>query len=241
VKGDGGAIGLTEDEDKLRKWMVCGPGVARIVREFEENSALRGTQKSDFRHHEQTAFFQKRFKDHVDKLCSEFNKMRNPFLGSDEDELIQLDTRDVMGPNIVKTVNQIEDLGKEQAQSFMTERLLKKEKEIDAPIKKNKLPLFSSANTSSSQLASKSEKKQLKKDMKMFAQLYIATQVRGGDIQALFCYETRREPPSLSKNGEIRSGNKADLLPCLRIDADLTTEEPVTQAAVLEGSVLVTS
>ena len=126
VKGDGGAIGLTEDEDKLRKWMVCGPEVASIVKEFEENSALRRTERSDFRHHEQTAFFQKRFKDHVDKLCTEFKKMRNPFLASDEDELIQLDTRDAMGPNIVKTVNQIEDIGKEQAQSFMTERLLKK-------------------------------------------------------------------------------------------------------------------
>ena len=25
VKGDGGIIGLTEDEDKLRRWMVCIP------------------------------------------------------------------------------------------------------------------------------------------------------------------------------------------------------------------------
>ena len=24
VKGEGGAIGLTEDEDKLSRWMVCG-------------------------------------------------------------------------------------------------------------------------------------------------------------------------------------------------------------------------
>ena len=31
VKGDGGAIGLTKHEDILRKWMVCGPEVSRIV------------------------------------------------------------------------------------------------------------------------------------------------------------------------------------------------------------------
>ena len=38
VKGDGGAIGFAEDEDRLRKWMVCGHEVARIVTEFKENS-----------------------------------------------------------------------------------------------------------------------------------------------------------------------------------------------------------
>ena len=35
VKRKGGAIDLIKDKDKLRKWVVCGPGVARIVMEFE--------------------------------------------------------------------------------------------------------------------------------------------------------------------------------------------------------------
>ena len=29
LKGDGGAIGLTKDEDRLKKWMVCGPEVVK--------------------------------------------------------------------------------------------------------------------------------------------------------------------------------------------------------------------
>ena len=116
VKGASGAICLSEDKDKLRKWIVCGPEVAPIFKEFEQNSALRRTEKSYFRYHEETAFFKKCFKDHVE--------MRNPFFGSDEDELIQLYTRDVIGQDIVKTVIQIEHLGKEQVQSFMTDRLL---------------------------------------------------------------------------------------------------------------------
>ena len=41
VKGDGGAIGLTEDEDRLRKWMVCGAEVARIVMEFEKKLSFK--------------------------------------------------------------------------------------------------------------------------------------------------------------------------------------------------------
>ena len=38
VKGDGGTVGFAEDEDRLRKWMVRGHEVARIVTEFKENS-----------------------------------------------------------------------------------------------------------------------------------------------------------------------------------------------------------
>lgn len=45
VKGDGGAIGLIKNKDELKKWIVCGLEVPHIVREFEENPALRGTQK----------------------------------------------------------------------------------------------------------------------------------------------------------------------------------------------------
>lgn len=44
---------------------------------------------------------------------------------------------------------------------------------------------------------------------------------------------------SLSQNGETRSRNKADFLPCLEIDADLATEEPLIQALILEASVIV--
>ena len=35
VKGEGGAVGLTENETALRRWIVGGPEVARLVQEFE--------------------------------------------------------------------------------------------------------------------------------------------------------------------------------------------------------------
>ena len=56
-----------------------------------------------------------------------------------------------------------------------------------------------SANFTSSQAASKSEKTQLKKDRKLFSQLYISTQVWnvgcGGGVPELFSHDTRKEPP----------------------------------------------
>lgn len=35
VKGDGGAVGLTENPSVLRRLMVAGPEVARVITEFE--------------------------------------------------------------------------------------------------------------------------------------------------------------------------------------------------------------
>ena len=35
IKGDGGAVGLTENPSALLRWMVAGPEIARCIQEFE--------------------------------------------------------------------------------------------------------------------------------------------------------------------------------------------------------------
>ena len=39
VKGEGGAVGLTENPAALRRWMVAGPEVSRMVQEFEGSNS----------------------------------------------------------------------------------------------------------------------------------------------------------------------------------------------------------
>ena len=34
IKADGGAVGLTHNPSALRRWMVAGPEVARVIEEF---------------------------------------------------------------------------------------------------------------------------------------------------------------------------------------------------------------
>ncbi|KAG7160899.1 hypothetical protein Hamer_G007673 [Homarus americanus] len=36
IKGDGGAVGLTNNPSALRRWMVSGPEVARVIEEFKD-------------------------------------------------------------------------------------------------------------------------------------------------------------------------------------------------------------
>ena len=68
--------------------------------------------------------------------------------------------------------------------------------------------------------------------------MYIATQVRGGNLKEFFSHETLQYPPALSKCGQMRSGNKSDLAKCV-LPIDITGNAPKVTAAILEGSVLV--
>ena len=51
--------------------------------------------------------------------------------------------------------------------------------------------------------------------MHLLGQLYIALQIREGNANSLFEVENLDMPPSLSKHGKLRSGQKSDLVPCL--------------------------
>ena len=59
VKGDGGAVGLTENPAAMRRWMISGPEMARVIGEFEFSTKKR--QDKDWRHHEQKKHVQMAF------------------------------------------------------------------------------------------------------------------------------------------------------------------------------------
>ena len=56
-------------------------------------------------------------------------------------------------------------------------------------------------------------------------------------MDEFFSHEALKNPPALSKNGAMRSGNKAELIKCIKTPAKATPLK--VSGAVLEGSVLV--
>ena len=143
VKSDGGAVGLTQTPNALRRWMVAGPELVRMTTEFEasmEGRKIRMDQ--DTRHHEQTKSSQVIFTQQVKRLVEVIEEMGNPFLEESKD-LMRLDTRDIADPNVVSTVQQAEEIGKKQYKTFVADRLQERTVPLTEPIKKNKLPLFS--------------------------------------------------------------------------------------------------
>ena len=114
-----------------------------------------------------------------------------------------------MGDESVSTVMQIEQVGKKQYEEFKQTRIVTHTVQLDCPIKKNNFSLFKASTTKGK--SSKAESKELKMHIRLFSQMYIATQVRGGNLEEFFSHETLQYPPALSKCGQMRSGNKSDL------------------------------
>ena len=236
IKGDGGMVGLTEDEDRLWRWMICSPEISRAVSDFETGTVLKKKDHGIFHHHEESVSFQRRFAKHVVDLTSEFEQLGNPFLFNESGELIQLDIKDVMGEEVVATVRTVNELGRTRHAQFRNMHIIERTIGIDAPIKKNKLPTFKSSNTKG-QSSANSQSKELKLHIRLFSQMYISTQTRVGNMHEFFSHKTLQYPPALAKSGEIRSGNKSDL----NIDGNNNNihKAPTVEAAVMEGSVIV--
>ena len=70
--GNGGILGLKEDEDKFRRCQICSPQVARAVSQFEDSTVLKQNEHSEFNHHQDSKFFQENF---VSSLTKEFNQL----------------------------------------------------------------------------------------------------------------------------------------------------------------------
>lgn len=92
VKGDGGMIGLTQDEHALRLWMVSGPEVARVIKELED---VQMGHSSSLKHHEQAPRAQAAFKQGVNSLVDTLIEFGNPFQDC-TGELVVLHSRQVV-------------------------------------------------------------------------------------------------------------------------------------------------
>ena len=165
VKGCGGAIGLTENPSALKRWMLCGPEMARLIDEFE--SSMKGqTNNGILKHHDNTSQSQKCFRQDVMKLKDVLQEMGNPF-EEQTDEIIVLDTRDVVDEDVAKGVLGLALLGQRQYNLFVEERLISGTVGIEEPIKRNKVSLIKRMHASNKSTA-KQELISLRNDCSLF-------------------------------------------------------------------------
>ncbi len=234
VKGQGGAIGLTENQGALLKWTVAGPEIARVIQEFEDTIST-SVRKDSPKHHEQNAAFQKRFSQDVRSMVSTITGFSNPF-AEDTTDLYVLDTKDIMEKEIVDTVYKIEAAGHQHFDTFIKDRLVECTIPLMDVIKKNKFPLFSRPVQKESS-PSKMQVSSLKQNVALFSQLYIGCQTRGGNLEDFFTHENQPYPPALSKFGQLRACTKADLLKCLEYDEKNFT--PPVDSTIVDGAAMV--
>ena len=236
IKGDGGAVGLTENEAALARWVTAGPEVVRTLLQFEGQQC---SIRSEFKHHEQTPFFQRRFKDDVAQLVEVFEE-ETPFAVAGNDDLVVLCDHTIANPIVVTTVRNAEKIGKEQLHKFVSERLCGSVC-IGQPLPRNKLPLFNFKPCPQTRSLKGLRLTQLKTDCELFSRLYVACQSRDGDLDEFFRHENHPYPPALSNLGALRFGSKSDLLSCICTDVKATHDisSIVADAMVVDGAVAI--
>ena len=128
----------------------------------------------------------------------ELEQLGNPFIVDESVELLQLDTKDVMVEAIVMTVKTIEEIGKRKNKEFKKAGAIDVTQKLEDTATKNKFAFFKQSNSKGQ--SSKSESKDLKLHIRLFSQLYISTQIRGGNIDEFFSHKTLKNRLVLSKN-----------------------------------------
>jgi len=190
IKGDGGAIGLTENDSALTRWTTAGPEVVRILQVFE-GSVISATD--DCQHHEQQRSFQRCFQADVDCLVHTLRD-ESPFACLKDREIMVLGSHSLADSSVAESISAAAETGRNQVTKFEDERL-KGSTSIFEPLPRNKLHMLSYKPVSNRKQTSRLKVNELKTDCELFAHLYIACQTRDGDLDEFFV--TRINPTHL--------------------------------------------
>jgi len=243
IKGDGGAVDILGNKTALLKWMIAGPEISRMVREFEMTSARRDNANATSHnqcHHEDTKSFQSRYIYHVSEVVKSIRDDGNPFA---EQELQTADNQKIlMTASAEKSVVEAEEKGQQQYQDFVENRLVYGRKSLREPLPKTKLELFHGPVMHSNK--HKLKITDLRHDANTFCKMYVASQSCAGDVNEFFAHENNSCPPSISEFGKLRKArNKCDIVACLE-DCIPTLQqtlpaESADSALIIDGAALV--
>ena len=235
IKGDGGIVGLIQNPDAMRRWLVAGPDLAEAIQDFEV-SMQQSNDDEKLDHHEESLGFQKKFQNMVQRLYETISDYGNPFAISTED-FVKLDDHSVFDEEVASNVRNLYKMGRSQYEDYAKCVLKEGSKSIHDAIKKNSLKLLSSRTRA----ATTKDKRTrfLTKNTTLFAQLAASLHVREGNLEEFFKYELHSFPPSISDFGALYlPGNKSQILQVL-IPADMQCPPRTLNAKIFDGAFLV--
>ena len=92
IKGVGGAIDLTENDQVLRRWLISGPEIVQLVEEFQSVFDSKVVEVAE--HHDSFTSTLTHFLKDMKLMLLAVNEPGNPFL-DDSSDLYALDTKEV--------------------------------------------------------------------------------------------------------------------------------------------------
>ena len=180
------------------------------------------------KHHDQSPSVQ-----HTKALAIEFQDACKHF-DERSDEVVIIDTRDVMTDNVVRIIMSAHGEAQKQRANFVAHRMHSAAVAFHALSKMNKFDLPGNRHKKSNKSKYMNT---TKKDMHLLGQLYMIVYVRERTSYRPFEVENSDCPPSLSKHGVLRSGQKSDLLPCRGVDCPSDFDEADTK--LIDGANMV--
>ena len=117
----GAAIGLTKNDIPLQRWLITGPEVASLLKEFE--TLHTANQEPALEHHDTSASAAKQFLSAVKMYLGAMDDLCNLFLDENFD-LYSLDTMVAIELNVTTGFKHMKDTGKKQLIEFIETLLL---------------------------------------------------------------------------------------------------------------------
>ena len=105
IKGNVGAVGLTENLQSLERWTVTGQEISRVILEFEKSFHAANDRQKSHKHHEQYPGVQK-----YTLWCLNLTVFGNQYL-EDSCDLFSLDTKIIMAKDMIHTVYNVQKIG----------------------------------------------------------------------------------------------------------------------------------
>ena len=164
-------------------------------------------------------------------------EMGSPFLEESSD-LLRIDTKDIADIEAVKSMRDTHDVGKYQFDKFVKDRLHDRSTPLNDTLHKNKIMIFKPRSVKT-QVPKTSQVKSLKNECALFAQLYISSQARHGNMDEFFKHENQPYPPSLSQGGSLRATSKSVLLSCFEKVATSQKNQPKCDVLIIDGATVV--
>ena len=212
-------LDLVTNEKSLRSIECSGSIIQQSLREYESglHNDLEDDEEYDdgeispMKHHEEGPAFQAMFRDHIVKLHGVFNDIGNPFLEKSKD-LFNIWTKDLMDADLTEEMQGIEERGREQYQSFVTDVIQDRHKSPMDTISKIKCPSFAAEKKKKPQPKVKSDLRMAQHHVDLFSRMYLTSSISDMPPEEFFEHETQEPPPAFSKT---TSTSKSKLLTCM--------------------------
>ena len=133
-------MGLTDNPTALWRWMMAGPEIAGLIREFKDEPEFHNRPQNTW-HHDQSASVQSTFDKDVQSMINVMEDFGNPF-NEESQDLLVLDTKEIAPPAAIDAIRRAHEVGKLHFDNFVRERQVERTKPLEDAIQRHKLKIF---------------------------------------------------------------------------------------------------